>query len=120
MGGARAAVCRTVDQQRRRWLLYADLGYGTTAWPAALLALLNLRYAAQLTIAAVVAAIWLSVTVALNRATPFSPPDQPAAETDTRLRNCPSAGPSGPTDGRGRVRSVSLQLVGGLATNRVG
>lgn len=57
---------RTVEEQRRRWLLYAALSYGACAWTAALLALLHLPYA-KLAIAAVFAAIWLSVTVSLNR-----------------------------------------------------
>ena len=59
---------RTVEQHRRRWLLYADLGYGTIAWTAAFLVMLHVRYAVQLTIAAAFAAIWLATTLALNRA----------------------------------------------------
>lgn len=58
---------RTVEEQRRRWLLYADLSYGALAWTAAPLALLRLQYTSQVATAAFLAAIWLAVTVALNR-----------------------------------------------------
>ena len=59
---------RTVEEQRRRWLLYADLGYGAFALTAALLKLLGLPYIPQVATAAVLTAIWLLITVALNRA----------------------------------------------------